>query len=50
MSNYFGWLGIFFLISWIFSLYFFGSKLVRKKKKFVRIENKIKYKREIKGT
>ena len=50
MSNYFGWLGIFFLISWIFSLYFFGSKLVRKKKKFVRIENKIKYRREIKGT
>ena len=50
MSNYFGWLGIFFLISWIFSLYFFGSKLVRKKKKFVRIENKIKYKREIKVT
>ena len=50
MSNYFGWLGIFFLISWIFSLYFFGSKLVRKKRKFIRIENKIKYRREIKGT
>jgi len=50
MSNYFGWLGIFFLTSWIFSLYFFGSKLVRKKRKFIRIENKIKYRREIKGT
>ena len=33
-----------------FSLYFFGSKLVRKKRKFIRIENKIKYRREIKGT
>ena len=50
MSNYFGWLGIFFLTSWIFSLYFFGSKLVRKKRKFIRTENKIKYRREIKGT
>ena len=50
MSNYFGWLGIFFLISWVLSLYFFRSKLVRKKKKFIRIENNIKYRREIKGT
>jgi len=50
MSDYFGWLGIFFLISWALSLYFFGSKLVRKKKEFIRIENKVKYRREIKGT
>tara|TARA_B110000503_G_C6986554_1_gene345504 strand:- start:117 stop:449 length:333 start_codon:yes stop_codon:yes gene_type:complete len=50
MSNYFGWLGIFFLTSWVLSLYFLGSKLVRKKKKIIRIENKIKYRREIKGT
>ena len=50
MSNYFSWIGIFLIISWSASLFFFRSKLVKKKGIFVRIENKIKYRREIKGT